>query len=67
MEFLKTQKREYAIDNFIRNLSKVRGSENVSLKESFGRIIAENIIAQIDVPSYSRSTVDGYACISGLT
>jgi len=31
------------------------------LSEAHGRILAENIVAPIDVPSFNRSTVDGYA------
>ena len=33
----------------------------VELKDSLGRVLAENIISDIDVPSFNRSDMDGYA------
>jgi len=33
----------------------------VELKDSFGRVLAENIVSGIDVPSFDRSDMDGYA------
>ncbi|MEA1864492.1 MAG: molybdopterin molybdenumtransferase MoeA, partial [Euryarchaeota archaeon] len=33
----------------------------VELKDSFGRVLAENIVSEIDVPSFDRSDMDGYA------
>ena len=35
--------------------------ENVSLSESVGRILAEDIQSDIDLPDFSRSIMDGYA------
>ncbi|HFD05225.1 MAG TPA: molybdopterin molybdenumtransferase MoeA [Firmicutes bacterium] len=67
MEFLKTQKRKFAIENFIKNLSIISDNQIISIEESSGRIVAKDKTASIDVPSLPRSTVDGYACISGLT
>ncbi|HIQ02968.1 MAG TPA: molybdopterin biosynthesis protein [Desulfurococcales archaeon] len=37
------------------------GIEVVPLEESYGRVLAEDIRAPIDVPPYDISTVDGYA------
>lgn len=36
-------------------------SETVSLSASLGRILAEDVIAPLDVPSFDRSNVDGFA------
>ena len=33
----------------------------VELKDSFGRVLAEDIVSGIDVPSFDRSDMDGYA------
>ncbi|MEA1906189.1 MAG: molybdopterin molybdotransferase MoeA [Euryarchaeota archaeon] len=33
----------------------------VELKDSFGRVLAEDIVSEIDVPSFDRSDMDGYA------
>ena len=35
--------------------------ESISLQELLGRCLAEDIIAQEDVPAFDRSTVDGFA------
>jgi putative molybdopterin biosynthesis protein len=37
------------------------GDENVALIEAYNRVLKENIVSTIDVPSFDRSTVDGYA------
>ncbi len=37
------------------------GEERVLLSEAHGRILAEDILAPIDVPPFDRSTMDGYA------
>ena len=41
--------------------SKPLGTEHVPLLQATGRILAENIIAQVNVPPFDRSIVDGYA------
>jgi len=38
-------------------------TEELALVDCRGRVLAEEIIAQINVPDYRRSTVDGYAVI----
>ncbi|WBW99504.1 molybdopterin molybdotransferase MoeA [Oceanirhabdus sp. W0125-5] len=38
--------------------------EDVHIKSALGRIISKDIMASINVPSFRRSTVDGYAVIS---
>jgi molybdenum cofactor synthesis domain-containing protein len=37
------------------------GAERVSLSEAHDRVLAEDIMAPMDVPPFNRSTVDGYA------
>jgi molybdopterin biosynthesis enzyme len=37
------------------------GVEEVSLLEAPNRVLAENIVAKLDIPPFNRSTVDGYA------
>ncbi len=37
------------------------GSETIPVEESLGRILAEEIVSDIDIPDFNRSTVDGYA------
>lgn len=38
------------------------GSEKVTLDQSAGRVLAMNIKADMDMPPFSRSAMDGYAC-----
>ncbi len=40
---------------------KLTGTEQLSLSEVHGRVLAEDVAASIDVPPFNRSTVDGYA------
>ncbi len=40
------------------------GAEKVELEESYGRILAEPIVARNDVPPFNRSPYDGYAIYS---
>lgn len=38
------------------------GSETVSLQESTGRVLAEDVFSDINMPPFNRSAVDGFAC-----
>ncbi len=37
------------------------GKETVAVSDSLGRVLADNVFAQVDVPSFDRSNYDGYA------
>ena len=37
--------------------------ESVQLLDAVGRTLAEDVIAQVNVPDFNRSTVDGYAIV----
>lgn len=37
------------------------GAEEVALDDALGRVLAEDVVAQVDVPSFDRSNYDGYA------
>ncbi|MEE8452341.1 MAG: molybdopterin biosynthesis protein [Thermoguttaceae bacterium] len=37
------------------------GAEEVALDDALGRILAEDVVARVDVPSFDRSNYDGYA------
>ncbi|MEM1565790.1 MAG: molybdopterin-binding protein [Candidatus Bathyarchaeia archaeon] len=41
--------------------AKPLGVEEIPLLDAFSRVLAENVIAEIDIPPFNRSTVDGYA------
>ena len=41
--------------------------ETVLISEALGRVLAEDMISEVDVPGFDRSNVDGYAVISEET
>jgi len=41
--------------------AKPLGVEEIPLLEAFNRVLAEDVVAEIDIPPFNRSTVDGYA------
>src|SRR5690349_10334693 len=41
-----------------------RGTETVALDDALGRVLAEDVVAQVDVPSFDRSNVDGFAVVA---
>ncbi len=43
------------------------GAETVSITQAGTRVLAENIIADIDVPGFARATMDGYAVRASAT
>jgi len=38
------------------------GTENVDIKECLHRILAEDIVSDVDMPPFNKSAMDGYAC-----
>jgi putative molybdopterin biosynthesis protein len=38
-----------------------RGAETVTLAAALGRVLAEDVVAAVDVPGFDRSVVDGFA------
>ena len=49
-----------AIAAIDRNIPEL-GTERVALVDSVGRVLAENIVADSDLPPFDRSQMDGYA------
>jgi molybdopterin molybdotransferase len=45
----------------------VAGIETISILEAAGRIIAQDIISDMDIPGFDRSTMDGYAVCASST
>lgn len=48
----------------IYSIAKAAEKETVALKNLNGRILAEDIISNENIPGFTRSTVDGYAVVS---
>src|ERR1044072_1360339 len=41
-----------------------RGAARVGLDEALGRVLAADVVAPVDVPSFDRSNVDGFAVVA---
>jgi molybdopterin molybdotransferase len=65
MELLKLVTVKEAKEIIEKNISFKPGIEKISILNSLGRILAEDIYAPENVPDFRKSTVDGYAVISG--
>ena len=67
-QFLDVVDREEATARFHRHL-KLRpiGSETVPLSQALNRVLAKPIVAEVDVPGFDRSSVDGFAVCAGDT
>ena len=53
------------IEQQISRLTAVFQTEEISLKDAFGRVIRQNVIADSDMPPFHKSAMDGYACRFG--
>lgn len=60
MEFLKAITAQEALE-MINAFPVSLHTEVSSLEDSLGRIVADDVVAQEDIPSFSRSLVDGFA------
>ncbi len=43
------------------------GTEDVPLVKAAGRVLADNVISNIDLPDFMRATMDGYAVQAAST
>ena len=61
-QFLDVVDRDTAIDRFYRHLDlRPLGAETVPLSQALGRVSARPVVADVDVPGFDRSSVDGFA------
>jgi molybdopterin molybdotransferase len=56
---------EEALRRILANVDIVSGHERVHLRSALGRILAEQIVSPIDVPTHTNSAMDGYAIAGG--
>ena len=50
------------IQQLIDNLSPVLPTEKVQLKDAFNRVLQEDVVADLNMPPFNKSAMDGYAC-----
>src|SRR5215470_10387887 len=61
-QFLEVVDRDEATRRFQRHLRmRPLGEESVPLPRALGRVLARAVIANVDVPGFDRSSVDGFA------
>lgn len=48
--------------NIVLEHSFVKGTENIDFTLSINRILAEDVVSDLDMPAFDRSAMDGYAC-----
>src|SRR5665647_1733729 len=50
-----------ALRLFLENISPLKETEEISLEICTGRVLAETVVSERDVPHYRRAAMDGYA------
>lgn len=50
------------IQQHIGNLSPVIPTEKILLKDAFNRVLQEDVVADLNMPPFNKSAMDGYAC-----
>ncbi|MEG0817189.1 molybdopterin molybdotransferase MoeA, partial [Cetobacterium sp.] len=61
MKFFKTVSLDMAFKEISNKNNIILKTEKIEIENSLGRILAEDIYSELDLPSFNRSTVDGYA------
>lgn len=52
---------EQALNNILCTVTSLTTTESLPIRESLGRVLAEDIVAQQDLPPHRNSAMDGYA------
>ena len=67
-QFLEVVDRDEALARFHRHLRlQTLGSERLALGRGLNRVLAELVVAGVDVPAFDRASVDGFAVRAGDT
>ena len=67
-QFLTVITRDEATERFQRHLKlEPLGQETVALADALNRVLADDVIAEVDVPGFDRSNVDGFAVLASDT
>ena len=46
----------------IQSFAEAKNAEDIGLNEALGRVLAEDVLVDTDMPPFNRSAMDGYAC-----
>jgi molybdopterin molybdotransferase len=63
-EILRLVTVQEAFQTFLPQLTGAQKTQVLSLEQALGKVLAEDIISQVDVPNFPRSTVDGIAVLA---
>src|SRR4029453_17695704 len=67
-QFLQVLDRDEAVRRFRAAVDVTpRAIERIPIDEALGRVLAADVISPVDVPSFDRSNVDGFAVVSADT
>ena len=67
-QFLKVLDRDEAERRFRAAVNPApRGVEHIPVDQALGRVLASDVVSPVDVPSFDRSNVDGFAVVSDDT
>ncbi|HII60620.1 molybdopterin molybdotransferase MoeA [Pyrococcus horikoshii] len=61
MEFKKLVPYREALKLLLDDINEIEDTEKVPLREAVGRVLAEDIVTEFDIPPFDRAAVDGYA------
>lgn len=67
MKFFQVKSLEETFDIIHSNVSPISRIETLPLIDSLGRVLAEDISVSVNIPAFTRSSVDGYAVIASDT
>lgn len=55
---------EKALEIILNSVKKIEEVETIPIETSVGRVLAEDVIAEINIPPFSRAAEDGYAVVA---
>ncbi|MEA1906792.1 MAG: molybdopterin molybdotransferase MoeA, partial [Euryarchaeota archaeon] len=61
MVFRKRTRADVAKEIFLEHVSPIERTERIPIEEAASRIIAQDIVSEINIPDHRRSAMDGYA------
>ena len=67
MMFRKITNADQAKEFFLKAVRPIEGTELITIENSYGRIIAQDVFSDVDVPHYRRAAMDGFAVRSADT
>ncbi len=67
MVFRKRTRAGLAKEMFLGRINPIERREELAIEDAVGRILAEDIVSEVDVPDHRRSAMDGYAVFADDT